>query len=180
MPDLELDTIVSNAPAVVDGGNPAVLRVTALGKVRGQGSMRVVGGHALHSRETLSSRTAVAEAAALAVNAAGWRMADGPVALFVRAHLARPRSHYRTGKRAGEVKPDAPELPLRTPDLDKIVRLVGDALTAAGVWTDDARVTRHDAGKLYAGWLEPERLELLVIDLRRMSELLAQTLVATA
>ena len=39
--------------------------------------------------------------------------------------------------------------PCRMPDLSKLIRSTEDALTDAGVWTDDARVVEVVARKVY-------------------------------
>jgi Holliday junction resolvase RusA-like endonuclease len=46
-------------------------------------------------------------------------------------------------------------LPPTSDRLDKLVRAVGDALAIAGVYTDDSRITRISARKLYAQGVEP-------------------------
>ena len=74
-----------------------------------------------------------------------------PIALDVVFTLARPASHYRTGKRADQVKPNAPADPVGRPDLDKLVRSTLDALTDAGALVDDARVVEVRAVKAYPG-----------------------------
>lgn len=69
--------------------------------------------------------------------------------------LPRPRSHYRTGKFAHLLRDDAPALHGVKPDLDKLVRSTGDALTAAGVFADDCRLAQLFASKTYVstvGW----------------------------
>jgi crossover junction endodeoxyribonuclease RusA len=76
---------------------------------------------------------------------------DGPVSVDVTFYLARPRSHYRTGSKAALRRHDAPQFPHRLPDVDKLLRSCLDALTAAGVWTDDARVVNVLAMKRYCG-----------------------------
>jgi len=49
--------------------------------------------------------------------------------------------------------------PCRTPDLSKLIRSTEDALTNAGVWRDDARVTEYErAAKVYPGE-DPEALD---------------------
>jgi len=48
----------------------------------------------------------------------------------------------------GELR-EAIHRPYRRPDLDKMLRATFDALTAAGVWLDDAQVVRLTAGKGY-------------------------------
>lgn len=46
--------------------------------------------------------------------------------------------------------------PIEPPDLDKLVRAVGDALTDAGVWSDDAQVVAWNAWKRRTAPGEPE------------------------
>jgi len=64
----------------------------------------------------------------------------GPVELTVRFYLPRPKS-----------APKRVLVPAKLPDLDKLVRAVCDALTAAGVWRDDAQVVQVLASKAFAG-----------------------------
>lgn len=65
---------------------------------------------------------------------------DCPVELTVMFFLPRPKS---APKRVTE--------PANLPDLDKLVRSIGDSLTAAGVWRDDGRVVSIAARKVFAG-----------------------------
>lgn len=65
---------------------------------------------------------------------------EGPVSLGVVFYLPRPKS---APKRVVE--------PAKKPDLDKLLRAACDALTAAGVWRDDAQVVSVHTSKLYAG-----------------------------
>ena len=53
---------------------------------------------------------------------------DVPVVLELAFYFARPKAHFGTGRNAGTLKPSAPHHMSRTPDLDKLVRAVGDAL----------------------------------------------------
>lgn len=80
------------------------------------------------------------------------------VAVGVRLDAAypRPRAHYTTVNGGpGELKGTSPGAPdeyaakTRTPDLDKIVRLYLDAMTIAGVVTDDAQVAWVRASKFW-------------------------------
>lgn len=59
--------------------------------------------------------------------------------LTVEFSFPRPATHYRSGRYAHLVRPSAPAWPTSASkgDLDKLVRGVCDALTAAGVWVDD-------------------------------------------
>jgi Holliday junction resolvase RusA-like endonuclease len=81
----------------------------------------------------------------------GWRPLDEPVHGFMVFTTVRPRSHYRTGKNSHLLRPDAPIQPPSAPDLSKLLRSTEDALTAAGVWRDDARVVEYRRlAKVYA------------------------------
>lgn len=63
-----------------------------------------------------------------------------PVSVSLEFYFARPKSHYRTGRFEDELKASAPELHDKMPDVDKLVRLMLDALTIAGVVKDDSQV----------------------------------------
>jgi len=50
--------------------------------------------------------------------------------------------------------------PMRTPDLSKLSRCTEDAITDAGLWTDDARVVEYERlAKVYPG-TDPEALDV--------------------
>jgi Holliday junction resolvase RusA-like endonuclease len=72
----------------------------------------------------------------------------GEVELRLRFSMPRPQAHYRTGKHAHELRPDAPTRCAKQPDLDKLVRCAADALTGV-VFRDDAQVVRIVAEKVY-------------------------------
>ena len=57
---------------------------------------------------------------------------SGPVQLTVDFYFARPKGHFRTN---GTLTPRAPVYHAQSPDLDKLCRAIGDALT--GVLLDD-------------------------------------------
>lgn len=82
-----------------------------------------------------------------------WAPLDGPLAADVTFTLPRPKDHYRTGKHAGQLKDWAARLVWQPayPDTDKLLRGLGDALTAANVWADDARLAafRYGPFKVY-------------------------------
>lgn len=91
-------------------------------------------------------RNAVAARAREAM--AGRAPLAGPLELDVAFVFARPKAHYRTGKRAGELKASAPIYCDKRPDLDKLVRAVGDAITGIVV-VDDALIVEMRARKAY-------------------------------
>lgn len=64
---------------------------------------------------------------------------SGPVRLDLHFVLPRPKSHFGTGRNAGRLKASAPQYHTQKPDLDKLVRAVGDALTGVA-YLDDSQV----------------------------------------
>lgn len=62
----------------------------------------------------------------------------GPLQLEVTFVLPRPKTAPKR-RTQPEVKPD----------LDKLLRALGDALTLTGAWIDDGQVTRIAASKIY-------------------------------
>jgi len=72
----------------------------------------------------------------------------GPVAVRIHFWMPRPKSHYRTGKYAAELRGDAPYLHTGKPDLDKLIRCVLDALTGV-CYQDDGQVCIVDSMKAY-------------------------------
>lgn len=96
----------------------------------------------------MSWRSVVADAARRAWIDAGDGLIDTGICLDVTFFLARPRSHFGTGKNAAKLKPSAPEFPIWKPDWDKMVRALCDALTNV-IWTDDARVHEGHVRKRY-------------------------------
>lgn len=87
---------------------------------------------AARARETMAGRPAL----------------TGPLELDVAFAFGRPRAHYRTGRHAGELKPSAPIYCDRRPDLDKLVRAIGDAITGI-VAVDDGAIVELRARKFY-------------------------------
>lgn len=63
--------------------------------------------------------------------------ADQAVRVRIEVWLPRPQAHYRAN---GDLKPAAADRPRSGRDLDKVARAVLDCGSAAGWWTDDARV----------------------------------------
>lgn len=80
----------------------------------------------------------------------GFEIFMGPVRVRVVFYLTRPKSHYRTGRFADQLKPTAPDYVSTKPDIEKLLRSTHDALTAAGVWRDDALVVAVNTEKCYA------------------------------
>lgn len=130
-----------------------VRTINVMGTPRPQGSMRLFkNGGAAYSNTTYQWRNQVTAAACSAGEDAAWEPYTGSLGLRVTFYLKRPQIHST----AKGLRPNAPRYPGKAPDLDKLCRLVGDALTDAGcVWRDDGQVVLLDARKLYAGTRPP-------------------------
>lgn len=128
-------------------GTPAPQGSKRAFAVRGKGGIptgKVAVIESSHDR-VKSWRQAVIEAA-LALEREATR---GPVAVEMTFYLKRPKSHYRTGKHAHLLRELAPLHPAGMPDLSKLVRSTEDALTAVGLWADDAQVVTCSAVKVW-------------------------------
>lgn len=130
-----------------------VRQIDVLGTPRPQGSMRLFkNGGARYPDAVYQWRGQVTEGVRAEGEERRWEPFTGPVVLMATFYLARPKGH--TGKRG--LLPSAPALPGKAPDLDKLVRLVGDAITDAGcLWIDDGQVTSSTARKFYADGRPP-------------------------
>ena len=112
-----------------------------IGRPSPQGSKKSIGNNRfIESSKYLPAwRNAVKLAADDAVNMNDWARVSGPVELEVMFYLDRPSTISAT-------KRPHPTVP---PDLDKLVRAIGDALTGV-VYDDDSQVIRCLAWKVYA------------------------------
>lgn len=73
---------------------------------------------------------------------------DGTLAVDVVFTLPRPQSHFRTGKRAGELREDAPQFHTKKPDGTKLFRSTEDSLTGI-LWRDDSLIADQRVRKIY-------------------------------
>ena len=72
----------------------------------------------------------------------------GPVEVELTFTLPRPKSHFRSGSRAAELREDAPVYVSHRPDVDKLARAILDALTGVA-FLDDGQVASLLAAKVY-------------------------------
>lgn len=114
------------------------LELVIAGEPAPQGSKRHVGNGVMveASKKVAPWRKAVAAAAKVALADDPTPFTE-PVVVWTTYYLPRPKS----------VKRALPSVP---PDLDKLERGLFDALTQAGVWTDDALVVDSHPRKRYA------------------------------
>ncbi|MBK3559283.1 RusA family crossover junction endodeoxyribonuclease [Streptomyces sp. MBT56] len=124
-----------------------MIELDVIGTPAPQGSKRHVGGGRMveSSKKVKPWRNAI-EAEALNHTFDPWPY----VGVAVVFRLKRPKSHYRTGRFADQLKSGAPLLPAKYPDLDKLCRSTLDGLKAGQAFGDDAQVVILDARKVYA------------------------------
>jgi Holliday junction resolvase RusA-like endonuclease len=135
------------------------MKIVVYGQAAPQGSKRHVGkGIMIESSKKVAPWRESVRWAAIAARK-GQPAIDAPIIARMVFTFARPKGHYRTGKNAGQLRPNAPIAPATTPDLSKLLRSTEDALTSAGVWRDDARVAEYErAAKVFVGE-DPEALD---------------------
>lgn len=134
----------------------AAMTITVFGMPAPQGSKRFLGvrggkGVLVESSKAVKPwREAVKWAAIERVKwarEANQGVMDGPIVVQMTFSMPRPKSAPKSVTR-----------PFRKPDLSKLIRSTEDALTDAGVWSDDARVVSCDACKVFAGSDSPNAL----------------------
>lgn len=126
----------------------AALELTVPGLAIPQGSMRLVQGgrRMIHSNAQLPGWRALVANHLLAAIIRTERTTGhgfpltGAVDLAVTFNFNRPRNHYRSGKHSGHLRPVAPKYMQTGPDLDKLVRAIGDSLTSACAIVDDKQI----------------------------------------
>lgn len=131
------------------GAQTAAIRIVVRGQPAPQGSKSFKGmtnaGRAIlteSSKKVRPWRQDVKLAAELWRAQTGAAPIDGPVVVRMVFTLPKPKSAPKTRR----------TYPMRTPDLSKLVRSTEDALTDAGVWSDDARVIEYSrAAKVFPG-----------------------------
>lgn len=91
-------------------------------------------------------RSTVAAAAQEAM--AGRQLRSGPLRLRAVFVFPRPQGHFGTGRNEGILKASAPLYCRTRPDVDKLLRAIGDACTGL-VFRDDAQIVIVQAEKHY-------------------------------
>ena len=132
---------------------PPPLRLSVRGKPAPQGSKRALRGPNGRVNVVEASKGVAPwrEAVRAETQRSGHPVFTGPVTVTLEFFFQRPASHYRTGRNAHLLKPDAPYAPCGAGrnDIDKLSRAVLDGLTAGGAWLDDAQAVTLSASKRY-------------------------------
>ena len=121
----------------------AEVSLSVTGDPASQGSHAIMNGRIVqvNSSKHKAWRKAIVQEA-IATLPDDWVPIDEPCELIVNFYLPKPKTVDR-------------QLPSVSPDLDKLIRAVGDSLTDSGVVTDDSRIVRISARKLYAEGIQP-------------------------
>jgi hypothetical protein len=121
----------------------AEVSLSVIGDPASQGSHAIMQGRIVqvNSKKHKAWRNAITQTA-LETLPPDWQPIDEPCELIVNFYMPKPASVKRS-------------LPTVSPDLDKLIRAVGDSLTDSGVVLDDSRIVRISARKLYAIGIEP-------------------------
>lgn len=118
------------------------LRVVAHGSPATQGSKKAfIRGKKVvlvEMDEKLPDWRAAVEASARLAAGPTWQTIDAAVSISGEVRLLKPRTTKY------------PDHPAGTPDLDKLQRAIGDALTKSRVITDDARIVHWNIRKVWA------------------------------
>ena len=132
------------------------VRIVIPGDPAPKGSLKCIGGkgggHRLieDNSRTKPWRDKVADACRRKLDR--YKAAAGqPIGAEITFTLARPQGHTGTGRNAGVLKPSAPAYPVShsTGDVDKLLRLILDALQDAEVLPDDCAVVETTSRKRY-------------------------------
>ena len=121
----------------------AEVSLSVTGDPASQGSHAIMHGRIVqvNSSKHKAWRKAIVQEA-IATLPDDWQPIDEPCELIVNFYMPKPASVKRS-------------LPTVSPDLDKLIRAVGDSLTDSGIVIDDSRIVRISARKLYAEGIEP-------------------------
>lgn len=85
-----------------------------------------------------------------------------PIKAELRFYEKRPKSHYRTGKYSGILKPNAPTHNASKRDIDNLVKFVFDSLNKK-MYIDDSQIFELNCGKYFSdseGYIECKFEEL--------------------
>ena len=121
----------------------AEVSLSVTGDPASQGSHAIMRGRIVQVNSTKHKawRKAIVQEA-IAILPDDWQQIDEPCELIFNFYMPKPASVKRS-------------LPTVSPDLDKLIRAVGDSLTDSGIVVDDSRIVRISARKLYAEGIEP-------------------------
>jgi Holliday junction resolvase RusA-like endonuclease len=151
------------------------IELNVFGRVSPKGSMRAAGNRVIPGGSPQNAQAQVTWVAAVqnAARIALFEASSGGVIMFMGVPLRftavwryqRPIAHFfKTGPKAGQLRPDMPKYPVVAPDTSKVLRSTEDALNKL-VWDDDARIAETMMRKVYClpgqegAWIKIEQLD---------------------
>lgn len=154
---------------------PTAIRFTVIGKPQQRGSKQAVlipkrGGGFVEKNgrpivaakdDNQNSKEWMGQVRDAAHRAFQGELIAGPVRLTVKFYFKRPGNHFRSGDRSKPLKDGVPTWHAGTPDLDKLVRALGDSLTGV-VLVDDKQIAEFGPGFGKFWTTEAERAEVLI------------------
>ena len=128
------------------------MQFTVYGKPIQMGSKRAFmrGNRAILTDDNSKTRKqwANAVATAAAESMGEQELFRDPVRVGVKFYFSRPGSHYGTGRNSDKLKPSAPAIHGQSPDIDKLLRCLFDAMTGV-VYGDDRQVWKVEASRVW-------------------------------
>jgi len=89
----------------------------------------------------------------------------GPLFVQFRFEIARPKSHYGTGKNSGKLKPSAPQWPHgQKQDFDNLEKFACDCLNGLA-WEDDRQIVEAHTKKIWADSPEGAKTVIVITEL---------------
>lgn len=152
-----------------------ILQVIVPGKPQSRGSKRAIpigdgrGGYRSNGRGGIMTRAVdsnknsklwMKQAGMIARSQFSGEPYEGPIVFQAKFAFQRPKSHFGTGKNAGEIKASSPEEHTQKPDLTKLMRAAEDALTGV-VYQDDSQIVRYEG--CCKVWVECEPYTEIVV-----------------
>ena len=132
-------------------GTEPLLRATFTGKPRGQGSLKMITKkYSKYSDPVVKHRNLIVSGLTQLWGIAPPQNVAVVQLLFVFERPVNQTLPINSKRSVPMLRDTAPTYHVDKPDLDKLVRLVFDALTIAGVLTDDCVVVNLDAAKRWA------------------------------
>lgn len=86
----------------------------------------------------------------------------GGLELELYFYMPRPKAHYGTGKNSEKLKSSAPKSHVSKPDIDNMIKFVGDALNGI-YFKDDSQICKVKAFKMYTNFTP--RTEIFLTEL---------------
>lgn len=89
-----------------------------------------------------------------------------PLNIIMYFEMPRPNNHYGTGKKVGMLKPNAPDLCDKKPDIDNLMKIVMDSMNKL-YFRDDSLIVAVSAVKYYG---DSPKTEIVILSIKEKAE----------